>query len=86
MPGVTVGAHAIVAAGSVVTKSVEAGTVVGGNPAQFIMKTEDLMDKHRSIMKTAKIYDSNWLIQNGITNAMKKQMSDALVKQTGYVE
>ncbi|MDQ6685555.1 MAG: acyltransferase [Pseudomonadota bacterium] len=33
MPGVHVGAGAVVMAGSVVTKSVDAGRVVGGNPA-----------------------------------------------------
>lgn len=36
LPGVMVGAGAVVAAGSVVTKNVEKWTVVGGNPARFI--------------------------------------------------
>jgi acetyltransferase-like isoleucine patch superfamily enzyme len=34
--GVTVGAHSVVAAGSVVTKDVPANTFVGGNPARVI--------------------------------------------------
>lgn len=34
--GVTIQANAIVAAGSVVTKDVEAGQIVGGNPAKMI--------------------------------------------------
>lgn len=38
LKGVTIGEGAIVAAGSVVTKDVEAYTVVGGNPAKFIKK------------------------------------------------
>ena len=38
LPGVTIGEGAVVAAGSVVTKDVEAWTVVGGNPAKFIKK------------------------------------------------
>ena len=36
LPGVTVGENAIVAGGSVVTKDVEANTVVGGNPARIL--------------------------------------------------
>jgi len=38
LPGVSVGDGAVVAAGSVVAKNVEAWTVVGGNPAKFIKK------------------------------------------------
>ncbi|WP_425452463.1 acyltransferase [Companilactobacillus formosensis] len=36
LPGVTIGEHAIVGAGAVVTKDVEPYTVVGGNPAKLI--------------------------------------------------
>ena len=39
-PGVTIGENAIVAAGAVVTKSVEPNTVVGGVPAKVIKKIE----------------------------------------------
>jgi acetyltransferase-like isoleucine patch superfamily enzyme len=38
LPGVTVGEDAIVAAGAVVHKDVEAGTIVGGVPAKLIRK------------------------------------------------
>ncbi len=41
MPGVTIGKDVIVAAGSVVTKSVPDGVIVGGNPAKIIGTTED---------------------------------------------
>jgi acetyltransferase-like isoleucine patch superfamily enzyme len=40
LQGVTIGEGAIVAAGSVVTKSVEPYTIVGGIPARFIKKRE----------------------------------------------
>lgn len=36
LPGVSIGNHAVIAAGSVVTKDVPAATVVAGNPAQPI--------------------------------------------------
>ena len=40
LPGVTVGENAIVGAGSVVTKDVEANTIVAGNPARVIKRIE----------------------------------------------
>lgn len=36
LPGITIGSHAIVAAGSVVTKDVPEWAIVGGNPAKII--------------------------------------------------
>lgn len=38
LPGVSIGDNAIIAAGAVVSKDVEANTVVGGIPAKFIKK------------------------------------------------
>ena len=38
LPGVTVGDNAVVGAASVVTKDVEADTIVAGNPARFIRR------------------------------------------------
>lgn len=45
MPGVTIDDNVIVAAGSVVTKSVPSGYIVGGNPAKIIGKFEDYKQK-----------------------------------------
>ncbi|KAF8055928.1 maa [Scenedesmus sp. PABB004] len=39
-PGVTIGAHAVVGAGSVVTRDVKPWTVVAGNPARLIRRIE----------------------------------------------
>jgi len=58
LPGVEVGDRCVVAAGAVVTKSVPAGSVVGGNPARIIGRYDELEAKvrrdwplHREIQK-----------------------------------
>ena len=46
MPGVTIGEGALVAAGSVVTKSVAPRTVVGGNPARYICTVDEYIERN----------------------------------------
>lgn len=46
MPGVTIGEGAIVAAGSIVTKSVAPRTVVGGNPAKYICTVDEYLQRN----------------------------------------
>ena len=46
MPGVTIGEGALVAAGSIVTKSVAPHTVVGGNPAKYICTVDEYIEKN----------------------------------------
>ena len=46
MPGVTIGEGALVAAGSVVTKSVPPHCVVGGNPAKYICTTQEYIQNN----------------------------------------
>jgi len=85
MPGVTIGENSIVAAGSVVVKSVPPNTIVGGNPAKEIGKTDTYIQKHKTLIATAKVYDQKWTIHNNITEKMKAQMSADLDNQTGYI-
>ena len=47
MAGVTIGEGALVAAGSIVTKSVAPHTVVGGNPARYICTTEEYYERNK---------------------------------------
>lgn len=46
MPGVKIGDKVIVAGGSVVTKSVPSGVVVGGNPAKIICSIDDYIKRN----------------------------------------
>jgi acetyltransferase-like isoleucine patch superfamily enzyme len=58
MPGVTIGEGALVAAGSVVTKTVLPHTVVGGNPARYICTTEEYYEKNKQYDLKSKNLDS----------------------------
>lgn len=46
MPGVTIGEGALVAAGSVVTKSIPARVVVAGNPARYVCSVEEYIARN----------------------------------------
>lgn len=58
MPGVTIGNHVIVAAGSVVTKSVPDNMVVAGNPAKIVCHIEEYLEKNISYNLHTKQLDS----------------------------
>ena len=63
MAGVEIGKDCIIGAGSIVTKSVPDGSVVGGNPAVYICKTEDFYYKMKK-------YD----LQSGNMNEYEKKI------------
>lgn len=46
MPGVTIGEGSLIAAGSIVTKSVPAGEVWGGNPAKRLCSVEEYIQRN----------------------------------------
>lgn len=56
MPGVVVGEHAVVAAGSVVTSDVPAGSVVAGCPARQLSTTAALDAKRLALAARTPIY------------------------------
>ena len=47
MPGVSLGDHTLVAAGSIVTKSQVGGVVLAGNPAKVICTIEEYYEKNK---------------------------------------
>ena len=72
MPGVTIGEGALVAAGSVVTKSVKPHTVVAGNPAQYICTTEDFYEKNKHL--NVGTYGMNWKEKRRVIISLPNEM------------
>ncbi|WP_214628651.1 acyltransferase [Paenibacillus agaridevorans] len=88
MPGVSVGREAIVAAGSVVTKSVQARTIVAGNPAKPIGSVEEYAGKLGLLTETAIFYDVSYTLGGRITAGKKEEMFRVLAEGTnaGFVK
>lgn len=76
MPGVTIGNHVLIAAGSVVTKSIPSGMVVGGNPARVICTLEDY--KNRNIQFNA---NTKGLSYDEKKNVLQSLEEDRFVKK-----
>lgn len=59
MPGVTIFSNVIVAAGSVVTKSIPPGSIAGGNPAKIIGNIDDFEKRMQPFDLQTKGYSPN---------------------------
>ena len=47
MPGVTIGDNVLIAAGSIVTKSIPSNVIVAGNPAKYVCSIEEYVEKNK---------------------------------------
>ena len=86
LPGVTIGADAIVAAGAVVADDVKPGVIVAGIPAKPIGSTKDLDQKRVELLKTKKSFPSD--IAEGKSKAerakIESDFAEAAEKDGGY--
>ncbi|WP_253187069.1 DapH/DapD/GlmU-related protein [Paenibacillus sp. GP183] len=87
MPGVTIGKNSIVAAGSIVTKSIPEGSIAAGNPAKIISTIENYITKSNELMDGAKVYDHSYTIggNGNISSLNKVKMYEDLINEIGLV-
>jgi maltose O-acetyltransferase len=86
MPGVHVGADAIVGVGSVVTKDVPPGTVAFGVPASVAMTVEEFVARHEAEMERAPVFDASWTGREGAAPARRAEMRDRIGDGIAYVD
>ena len=83
LTGVSIGPNAIIAAGSVVVKNVEPGTIVGGVPAKKIGTFNELFEKRKEFsQKIKKMKENNMDINEEIWMEFSKKHS----KKNGDIE
>ncbi|MNR46241.1 putative acetyltransferase [compost metagenome] len=85
MPGVTIGKHSIIGAGSVVTKSIPEGCIAVGNPAQVVTTVEAYRMRNKERLKEAKTYDTSYTHKGRISSQQKHQMYEELLDEVGFV-
>lgn len=78
-PGITIGDGAIIAMGSVVTKNVEAGQVVAGNPAVVVNNRDQATDIEKMV-KEEKFFLKNVLENNFVREKRKTNIKKHLVE------
>ena len=86
LPGVTIGNNVIVGAGSVVTKDVESGTVVAGNPASPICKTDDYIMRQKKLMESSPVFDSEFVSDKPLPKEKRGYIREKMKnKKAGFI-
>jgi maltose O-acetyltransferase len=86
LPGVTIGDDAIVGAGSVVTRDVEAGMVAAGNPARTITTCEQYLADNRELLKRRPRWErAGHVVSEGLTDEAITEMRDSLAEGEAFI-
>ena len=86
LPGVTIGDDAVIGAGSIVRRDIPAGAVAVGTPARVVGTTQDLIARHRALMRDHPVFpDRGWTHEAGLSDHNKRVMQEQLRHGHGYV-
>ena len=74
LPNVVIEDDCIVGAKSVVTKNVPKNSIVAGNPAKIIGRTDEYIEKHRNLMKEKPVFNTYWNTKTQKEKDIEKQL------------
>lgn len=77
LPGVTIGADAIVGAGSVVRQDIPSDSVAVGSPAQVVGSTEEFKQRNADRLAQSPRYESVWGLE-GIGGAVPVELQERM--------
>lgn len=60
LPNVEIGDNVVIGAGTIVNKSIPSNSVVVGNPARIIGKTDEFIRKNKELMSRSHVYETYW--------------------------
>lgn len=83
MPGVNIGSDSIVGAGSVVTRDVEEGSVVAGNPARTICSTSDYLERQKRELERLPVFGEEFTLAGGVDSGGRAEMVRLLEEAGG---
>ena len=86
LPNVEIGKGSIVAAGSIVTKSVPECVVVAGNPARVICTVDDYTDKHSAMIETSRVFDESYRYHKKIAKEKIEEMKSEVKNGKCYID
>ena len=87
LPGVTIGDHAVIGAGSVVTKDIPAGAVAAGVPARVIGTVEEMACKAKACMEVdGKVFDASFRMNGRLDEQKKELLRKATADGIAYLE
>jgi maltose O-acetyltransferase len=86
LPGVTIGDDSIVGAGGVVTRDIDAGMVVAGNPARVISTCEQYLADNRDRMERRPRWErAGHVVSEGLTDEAMTEMREALADGEAFI-